>query len=93
MRPLHSLRFEALVALRSSHFSQIEDRRYRLNRLAFIVHKLIEKGDRLYQSYMERGESRREMWNVLRTLMKKFLFESWAAMLNICLGEEAEASP
>jgi len=66
---------------------------YLLNLLAFIVHKLIERGDRLYQRYMKMGESRREMWNVLRTLMKKFLFESWAAMMKICLGDEAEAGP
>ena len=66
---------------------------YLLNLLAFIVHKLIERGDRFYQRYREMGESRREMWNVLRTLMKKFLFESWEGMLKVCLGEEAEASP
>lgn len=66
---------------------------YLLNLLAFMAHKIIERGDRLYQRYLEMGESRREMWNVIRTLMKKILFESWADMLKICLGEEGEASP
>jgi len=42
--------------------------------------------------YQELGESRREMWNVLRTLMKKFLMESWNEMLSHCLDEEV-ASP
>jgi hypothetical protein len=66
---------------------------YQLNLLAFMAHKIIDRGDRLYQRYMQMGESRREMWNVIRTLMKKFLFDSWGAMMKICLGEEAEASP
>lgn len=66
---------------------------YLLNLLAFMAHKMIERGDRLYQKYVELGESRREMWNVMRTIMKKFLVESWAAMMKLCLAEEAEASP
>jgi hypothetical protein len=65
---------------------------YLLNLLAFLMHKLIERGDRLYQKYKELGESRREMWNVLRTLMKKFLVENWSQMMRICVDEE-EASP
>jgi hypothetical protein len=66
---------------------------YLLNLLAFMMHKLIERGDRMYQKYQELGESRREMWNVLRTMMKKFLMESWNEMLSHCLDEEEEASP
>jgi hypothetical protein len=42
--------------------------------------------------YLELGESRRETWNVLRTLMKKFLVESWQEMLNICVAEETQES-
>jgi hypothetical protein len=65
---------------------------YLLNLLAFVMHKLIERGDRMYQKYQELGESRREMWNALRTLMRKFLMASWQEMLSHCLDEE-EASP
>ena len=64
---------------------------YLLNLLAFLMHKLIERGDRLYQKVMELGESRRERWNSLRSLMKMILVESWAQMMSICLGEEAES--
>src|SRR5262249_37289951 len=48
---------------------------YYLNLRVFGAQKIIERGDRLYQQYVALGESRREMWNVLRTLMKKFLVE------------------
>ncbi len=65
---------------------------YLLNLLAFLMHKLIERGDRLYQRYMGLGESRRERWNSLRSLMKMILMESWTQMMRLCLDEE-EASP
>jgi hypothetical protein len=65
---------------------------YLLNLLAFLTHKIIERGDRLYQRYMGLGESRRERWNSLRSLMKMILLESWTQMMRICLDEE-EASP
>ena|SRR5215213_1282011 len=65
---------------------------YLLNLLAFLTHKLIERGDRLYQRYIELGESRRERWNVLRSMMKIILMESWTQMMRIRLEEE-EASP
>jgi len=65
---------------------------YLLNLLAFLTHKIIERGDRLYQRYMGLGESRRERWNSLRSMMKMILLESWSQMMMICLDEE-EASP
>ncbi len=49
---------------------------YLLNLLAFMVHKIIERGDALYQKCLAEGFSRREMWNGLRFLMSRFLVES-----------------
>lgn len=65
---------------------------YLLNLLAFVAHKIVEQGDRLYQKCRQTGVSRRELWNGLRLLMKRFLVASWVAMLELYLGEE-EASP
>jgi len=64
---------------------------YLLNLLAFVSHLILELGDRLYQKCREQ-ETLRETWNILRTLMRTLLFESWQAMLLHFLDQE-EASP
>lgn len=64
---------------------------YLLNLLAFVTHLILEFGDRLYQKCREQ-ESLRETWNILRTMMRTILYESWKAMLLHFLNEE-EASP
>ena len=64
---------------------------YLLNLLAFLTHLILELGDRRFQKLRERN-SLRETWNILRTLMSGFLYESWEAMLSGFLEEE-EACP
>jgi hypothetical protein len=64
---------------------------YLLNLQAFVTHLILEFGDRLYQKCREQ-ETLRETWNILRTLMSRYLFESWKAMLLAFLCEE-EANP
>lgn len=64
---------------------------YLLNLLAFVTHLILELGDRLYQK-CRKQESLRETWNILRTMMRAILFESWQAMMLHFLDEE-EASP
>ena len=64
---------------------------YLLNLLAYVTHKILEMGDRLYQRSRQRA-SLRELWGDLRSLMKTMLIESWQQMLLINLDEE-EASP
>ena len=64
---------------------------YLLNLLAFVTHLILAQADRLYQKCRQQ-ESLRETWNILRTLMRTILFESWQAMLLHFLDEE-EASP
>ncbi len=65
---------------------------YLLNQLAFVTHKIIERGDRLYQRCREGKISLRELWNGLRTLMNKMLFESWAGLLEFWLCDDVPGS-
>jgi hypothetical protein len=65
---------------------------YLLNLLAFVTHKIIERGDRLYQKCREGKISLRELWNGLRTLMNKIVFEGWAKMLEFWLCDDVPGS-
>jgi hypothetical protein len=62
-----------------------------LNLLAYVTHVVLALGDRLYQRCRTQ-ESRRELWNALRTLVNAFLVASWSSLLAIYL-EEPDASP
>jgi hypothetical protein len=64
---------------------------YLLNLLAYVAHVLLALGDRLYQRCRTQ-ESRRELWNALRTLVNTLLVESWAHLLARYLDDEV-ASP
>jgi len=64
---------------------------YLLNLLAYVAHVVLALGDRLYQRCRAQ-ESRRELWNALRTLVNALLVESWLSLLHVYL-DDAEASP
>lgn len=64
---------------------------YLLNLLAYVTHTVLALGDRLYQRCRAQ-ESRRELWNALRTLVNAFLVPSWPALLAIYL-DDTDASP
>jgi hypothetical protein len=64
---------------------------YLLNLLAYVTHVLLALGDRLYQRCRAQ-ESRRELWNALRTLVNRLLVESWTHLLD-CYLDDADASP
>jgi hypothetical protein len=64
---------------------------YLLNLLAYVTHVILTLGDRLYQRCRTR-ESRRELWNALRTLVNTLLVESWAHLLDRYL-DDADPSP
>ena len=64
---------------------------YLLNLLAYVAHVVLALGDRLYQRCRAQ-ESRRELWNALRTLVNALLVESWLSLLPVYL-DDAEASP
>ena len=64
---------------------------YLLNLVAYVTHVVLALGDRLYQRCRAQ-ESRRELWNALRTLVNVLLVESWRHLVLVYL-EEADASP
>lgn len=64
---------------------------YLLNLLAYVTHVVLALGDRLYQRCRTQ-ESRRELWNALRTLVNTLFVESWPHLLELYL-DDAEASP
>jgi hypothetical protein len=59
---------------------------YLLNLLAFLAHKLLEFGDRLYQQCRE-GESRRGLWTLFRSAFYLLAFDTWEALLRNHLRE------
>jgi hypothetical protein len=64
---------------------------YLLNLLAYVTHAVLALGDRLYQRCRAQ-ESRRELWNALRTLVNTFLVTNWATLLAVYL-DDTDASP
>jgi hypothetical protein len=64
---------------------------YLLNLLAFVAHTILELGDRLYQQCRAQ-ETRRELWNELRSLMRRVLVDGWSQLLRAYL-EPTAASP
>ena len=64
---------------------------YLLNLLAYVTPVVLALGDRLYQR-CRTEESRRELWNALRTIVNILLVESWAHLLARYL-DDADASP
>ena len=59
---------------------------YLLNLLAFLAHKLLEFGDRLYQQ-CRAGESRRGLWTLFRSAFYLIAFDNWEALLRYHLRE------
>jgi hypothetical protein len=59
---------------------------YLLNLLAFVAHKLLEFGDRLYQQ-CRAGESRRGLWTLFRSAFYLIEFATWEALLRYHLRE------
>jgi len=60
---------------------------YLLNLLAFLAHKVLEFGDRLYQQ-CRAGESRRGLWTLLRSAFYYVAVESWEGLLRYHLSDE-----
>ncbi|MCI0550839.1 MAG: hypothetical protein L0287_07785 [Anaerolineae bacterium] len=60
---------------------------YLLNLLAFLTHKILEWGDRLYQQCRSR-DSLRGLWEVLRSAFYLIAVGSWNELLQACLNNE-----
>ena len=65
---------------------------YLLSLLAFVAHILLDMGDRLYQQ-CRREQSRRELWNILRTAMHMVLVHSWQGLLLAYLDDDVARAP
>jgi len=63
---------------------------YLLNLLAFLAHKVLEFGDRLYQQ-CRAGESRRGLWTMLRSAFYLVEVESWEGLLLNHLSDQARS--
>jgi len=63
---------------------------YLLNLLAFLAHKVVEFGDRLYQKCWV-GESRRGLWTLLRSAFYLVEVASWETLLLNHLRETARS--
>jgi hypothetical protein len=61
------------------------------NLLAYLTHAILALGDRLYQRCRSQ-ESRRELWNALRTLVNTLVVVSWTHLLELYL-DDADTSP
>jgi len=66
---------------------------YYLNLLAYLVHIILERGDREFQKARATVHSRVSFWNELRTLMRRLVWESWASLMEFVGTEELASSP
>lgn len=66
---------------------------YYLNLLAYLVHIILERGDKGFQKARATVRSRVEFWNQLRTLMRMLFWESWDHLMEFVGNEELAASP
>lgn len=65
---------------------------YFLNLLAFVAHQVLERSDRGYRGLRERMPLR-EVWEGLRFCFRRFVVESWAALIGSFDPEQSQASP
>jgi hypothetical protein len=65
---------------------------YLLNLLAFVAHILLDLGDWLYKQCRAQ-QSRRELWNILRTAMHLVLVDSWQGLLRAYLDDDVARAP
>jgi hypothetical protein len=61
---------------------------YYLNLIAYLVHIILEKGDREFQKARSTVGSRKRFWEEMKTLMRRFLWESWRHLMEFVGNEE-----
>jgi hypothetical protein len=59
---------------------------YVLNLLAYLMHTILDMGDRRYQQCLQQ-RPRRELWEQLRVWFNRVLLESWEQLMRLQLGE------
>jgi hypothetical protein len=61
---------------------------YYLNLLAYLVHIILERGDKQFQKARATVRSRSRFWEEIKTLMRRILWESWGALMEFVGNEE-----
>jgi hypothetical protein len=61
---------------------------YYLNLIAYLIHLILEKGDRAFQKARSTVGSRQRFWEEMKTLMRRFLWESWGHLMEFVGNEE-----
>ena len=62
---------------------------YCLNLIAYLLHLIIERGDRVYQKARATVGSRKRFWEEMRTLMRRCVWASWQDFMEFVGNEEA----
>ena len=65
---------------------------YYLNLLAYLVHIILERGDREFQKARGTVRSRSRFWEEVRTLLRRLLWESWSNLMAFIGNEELGSS-
>jgi hypothetical protein len=66
---------------------------YYLNLLAYLVHIILERGDKEFQKARATVGSRARFWDEVRTLMRRLLWESWNHLMEFVGNEQLASSP
>jgi len=66
---------------------------YYLNLVAYLVHIILERGDKEFQKAWATVGSRVRFWEELRTLMRRLLWESWHHLMKFVGNEELASAP
>ena len=59
---------------------------YLLTLLAFFIHQFFELNSSLYQVARKKFGSKKNMWNILRSCIQMFIFDSWESLLKFVLN-------
>lgn len=65
---------------------------YYLNLIAYLIHIILEKGDREFQKARATVGSRQRFWEEMKTLMRRYLWESWHHLMEFVGNEEEYSS-
>lgn len=65
---------------------------YYLNLIAYLIHIILEKGDREFQKARSTVGSRKRFWEEMKTLMRRYVWESWQHLMEFVGNEEEYSS-
>ncbi len=65
---------------------------YYLNLIAYLIHIILEKGDREFQKARATVGSRKRFWEEMKTLMRRYVWESWQDLMEFVGNEEEYSS-